>query len=149
MARVPRASARDSAGVVADVVMPLTARGVIVRRPPVVGVLDRIDADRRAVRRVPLLRSRYGAGPLLLRVPRREVALVLAPDDARRVLAESPEPFATANREKRAALSHFQPHGVLISHGPERSDRRRFNEACSTSGGRSTASAARSRGRSR
>src|SRR5215208_3128453 len=115
MAGVRRASARDSLGVVADVVMPLTARGVIVRRPPVVGVFDRMDADRRAVRRMQRLRSRYGPGPVLLAVPGRDIALVLDPDHVRRILAESPEPFATANREKVAALSHFQPHGVLIS----------------------------------
>jgi cytochrome P450 len=44
------------------------------------------------------------------------------------VLDESPEPFATASSEKRAALSHFQPQGVLISHGAARADRRRYNE---------------------
>jgi cytochrome P450 len=128
MTPVARASVRDTAGVMADVVMPLFARGVIVRRPPVVGMLDRMDGDRRAVRRMQRLRSRYGDGPLLLKLPLRDVALVLAPVDVRRVLDESPEPFALANREKRAALSHFQPHGVLISHGPERAERRRFNE---------------------
>jgi cytochrome P450 len=125
---VPRASARDSAGVVADVVAPLAGRGVIVRRPRVVGVLDRMDADRRAVRRLQTLRHRYGDGPVLLRVPGREVAFVLSPSHVRRVLDGSPEPFAIANREKRAALSHFQPHGVLISQGAERAERRRFNE---------------------
>ncbi len=40
----------------------------------------------------------------------------------------SEEPFATASSEKRAALAHFQSKSVLISHGPERADRRRFNE---------------------
>ncbi len=44
------------------------------------------------------------------------------------MLDGSPEPFATASSEKRAALSHFQPKGVLISHGSERTDSRRFNE---------------------
>jgi cytochrome P450 len=125
---VQRASAVDTAGFIADVAMPLVARGVIVRRPPVVALLDRMDGDARAVRRMQRLRDRYGPGPVLLRVPGREVAVILAAADVRRVLAESPEPFATANREKVAALSHFQPHGVLISHGAERADRRRFNE---------------------
>jgi cytochrome P450 len=45
------------------------------------------------------------------------------------VLDGSPEPFATANREKRAALSHFQPHGVLISDAAHREERRPFNGA--------------------
>ena len=37
-------------------------------------------------------------------------------------------------REKRAALSHFQPHGVLISTGEERAERRAFNEQVLDSG---------------
>jgi hypothetical protein len=45
------------------------------------------------------------------------------------VLTNSPEPYATATREKRAALARFGPHGVLISDAAERPDRRRFNEA--------------------
>src|SRR3954469_11447021 len=112
----------------ADVVAPLFARGVIVRRPRVVGMLDRLDADRRAVRRMQKLRARYGDGLLLLRLPLRDVAFVLAPADVHRVLEGTPEPFAAASREKRAALTHFQPHGVLASRGPERTDRRTFNE---------------------
>jgi hypothetical protein len=75
------------------------------------------------------LRDRYGPGPLPLRVPGRSLALVLSPGDVHRVLAGSPEPFAVANREKRAALSHFQPHGLLVSTGRLRADRRRLNEA--------------------
>jgi len=35
---------------------------------------------------------------------------------------------ARASSEKRAALSHFEPKGVLISHGSARADRRRFND---------------------
>jgi hypothetical protein len=46
---------------------------------------------------------RYGEDPIRLRLP--------------------------ANREKQAALSHFQPHGVLISHGQSRMGRRELNEA--------------------
>jgi hypothetical protein len=106
---VHRLSARETAGVAADVLAPLVARGVIVRRPRIVGALDRLDADRRAVRRLQRLRSTHGPGPVLLRVPGRDVALVLAADDARRVLEGSPEPsrptrarnvrrFSTSNR---------------------------------------------------
>lgn len=46
-----------------------------------------------------------------------------------RVLEGSPEPFTTANLEKRAALSRFQPHGVLISDADGRDERRPFNAA--------------------
>jgi cytochrome P450 len=52
----------------------------------------------------------------------------VAETHVRRVLDGSPEPFATATDLKRAALAHFQPEGALVSHGPERTARRRFNE---------------------
>jgi cytochrome P450 len=55
--------------------------------------------------------------------------LVLDDADMHQVLEGSPEPFATSTPEKRGALGHFQPRGVLISHGTARAERRRFNEA--------------------
>lgn len=123
------ASVRETAGIVSGVLAPLVARGVIVRRPRALAMVERVDADRRAVARLQRLRARHGSGPLRLRVPGRSMAVVLAPDHVRRVLDETPEPFTPATREKRAALGHFQPHGVLISPMPERAERRRFNEA--------------------
>jgi cytochrome P450 len=125
---VPRITAAETAGVLADVVAPLIGRGVIARRPRVVGLLDRLNAERRGVRRLQTLRARYDEGPVLLRIPGRNVALILSAPDLLRVLEGSPEPFATANVEKQAALATFQPHGVLISHGPERAERRRWSE---------------------
>jgi cytochrome P450 len=59
---------------------------------------------------------------------------VLRREHVRRVLADTPEPFATETAEKRAALAHFEPKGVLISHGADRADRRRFNEEALDSG---------------
>jgi hypothetical protein len=70
------------------------------------------------------LRASYGHGPLLLRIPVRSQALILAPAHVHQVLNNSPEPFAVASSEKRSAMAHFQPQGVLISHGSERADRR-------------------------
>ncbi|HLM09136.1 MAG TPA: cytochrome P450 [Thermoleophilaceae bacterium] len=127
--RAIRLSRRDSLGVAVDVLTPLAARGAIIRRPRVVALEERLDADRRAVRRLRAVRDRYGDGPVLLRMPARDIGLILSGGDARRVLAESPRPFAVANREKRGALSHFQPNGLLVSDGRERAERRRFNEA--------------------
>src|SRR3954466_3962579 len=98
-------SARDTAGGVLDVALPLFAQGVIVRRPRVVAVAERLDADRRALRRVDAPRARYGPGPVLLRLPVRDVAVVLSPSDVHRVLVQEAELFVPANREKRAALS--------------------------------------------
>jgi cytochrome P450 len=119
----------DSARVLAGVVTPMIARGVLLRRPPVVAAAEKVDVDLRAVRSLQRLRARYGAGPVQLRVPGRSLAVVLEPEHVRRILDGSPEPFAVANREKRWALRQFQPHGLLVSTGAERADRRRFNEA--------------------
>lgn len=128
-APLPCASLADTLAVGATVVLPIVAQGAVLRRPKVVALAERLDADRRAGRLLRRLRARYGPGPLRLRVPGRSVALILSPEHVRRVLAESPAPFALASREKRAALSHFQPDGVLVSRGRQRADRRRFNQA--------------------
>jgi cytochrome P450 len=126
--RVATASVPDTLAAVSQVLLPVLGKGVIVRRPPVVAMAERLDLDRRAVQRMQHLSDTYEPGPLLLQVPGRHLGLILDPDDAKRVLSGSPAPFAPATREKRAALSHFQPHGVLASQGAERADRRRFNE---------------------
>jgi cytochrome P450 len=126
--QVPTLSATETLAVAADVVMPVIGRGVIVRRPPVVRAAQALDLDRRAIRRLQQIDRDHGPGPVLLRTPIRDFALILDPADVKRVLSGSPEPFAAATLEKRGALGHFQPEGVLISDGPERADRRRFNE---------------------
>ncbi|MHA6629491.1 cytochrome P450 [Pseudonocardia sichuanensis] len=124
-----RASVPDTLRVLATALAPVVARGVIIRRPRVVALAERVDADRRLVRTLARLRERYGSAPLRLAVPGRSVVLPLAPGDVDDVLARSPEPFATSTPEKRGALARFQPHNVLISHGAARADRRRFTEA--------------------
>lgn len=125
---VPTLTAGETAAVVRDVLAPLVARGVIVRRPRAVGLLDRMDVDERAVACLRGLRDDYGEGPVRLRIPGRELAIVLSAADVHRVLEGTPEPFSPANLEKRFALRHFEPHVSLISEGDERTERRRFNE---------------------
>ncbi len=127
-ASLPQASLRDTLGIISTVVIPTVAKGVIIRRPSVVALAEWLDLDQRAVRYMQYLRNKYQPGPLLLRIPIRSQAVILAPHHVHRVLNGSPEPFATASSEKRAALAHFQPQGVLVSHGVARADRRRFNE---------------------
>src|SRR5215213_7883215 len=117
---LPKATLADTLAVIADVALPTIAKGVILRRPSTVALAERLQLDRRAVRRMQALRDRYGTGPLLLPIPGRLQAVILDPEHVKRVLDESPEPFAAATVEKRAALSHFEPRGVLISHGPVR-----------------------------
>jgi cytochrome P450 len=133
-AALPRASVRETAAVISGVFMPSVVKGAIIRRPRMVGMAEKLGLDSRAVRRMQQLRNRYGSGPLMLRVPGREQAIILDPEHVRQVLDDTPEPFATASSEKRAALSHFEPKGALISDGAEREDRRRFNEQVLESG---------------
>ncbi|WP_103381373.1 cytochrome P450 [Pseudonocardia dioxanivorans] len=126
---LPEASAADTARVLALAVGPIVAQGVIARRRRVVALAGRFDTDARGVRALQVVRDRYGPGPVRLRVPGRRVAVVLDPQDVATVLEGAPEPFAPANREKRGALRHFQPHGVLVSSGQARAQRRTVNEA--------------------
>jgi cytochrome P450 len=125
---LPTATLLDTLKILTEVLVPLIARGVIVRRPPIVALAERLELDRRMVRRLQRLRRRYGSGPLVVRLPFRRIALVLDPDHVHRVLQETPRVFTAANLEKQHALGHFQPEGVLISEGAEREDRRRYNE---------------------
>ncbi len=122
------AGAADTARILAGALGPIVAQGVITRRPRVVALAGRLGLDDRAVRLLRRMREQYGSGPLRLRIPGRSVALVLG-DDVARVLDGSPDPFAADTREKRGALGQFQPHGVLVSRGTVREERRRFNEA--------------------
>lgn len=110
------------------------AAGVISRRRPVIRALEAAQADSRAVQRMQRLRREFGRGPVELVFPGRRMVVILDPEDVGRVLAEAPTPFHPANTEKRKALQWFQPHGVLISQGSIRQQRREFNEAALDSG---------------
>ncbi len=126
--RLPQAGVRDTAAYVSEVLAPNVAKGVIIRRPAVVGMAQRMGLDRRAVRRLQHMRDKYGRGPVHIPLPLRPQAVILAPEHAHRVLDNTPEPFAAAETMKKAALKHFEPKMVLISHGAERAERRRINE---------------------
>jgi cytochrome P450 len=125
---LPSMTVAESAGFLTGVGLPTLAKGVIIRRPGMVGFARRMGLDARALCRMQALRDRYGSGPLLVRNPVRTQALLLAPEHVRRVLEETPDPFSTASSEKHAALSHFEPHSSLISQGPDRAARRAFND---------------------
>ncbi|MFJ6002413.1 cytochrome P450 [Arthrobacter sp. NPDC092385] len=125
---LPTASALDTARLLMGVFLPTVAKGPIIRRPWAVGLAARLDLDSKAVGVVRTLHEKYPDGPLMLKLPIRKQAVVLAPADVDTVLAQSPEPFSPASSEKRAALSHFQPANVLISRGPVRTVRRALQE---------------------
>ncbi|TVP43846.1 MAG: cytochrome P450 [Gemmatimonadales bacterium] len=124
---LPEASAADTARIVAKVLAPKVAQGPIIRRPAMMAVAESMDVDTAAVRTLQEMRDRYGSGPLMLKLPGYRQAILLDPEHVRRVLDESPEPFATATVEKQAALAHFEPEVALISHGEKRESRRRIN----------------------
>ncbi|MFC8799684.1 cytochrome P450 [Promicromonospora sp. NPDC057138] len=121
-------TAPESARVMGRVLAPLVAQGAIVRRPRVTAWAERHQTDRAARAVLTGLRERHGGAPLVLRFGTRRLVVVTEPDDVRRLLEESPEPFTPATKEKRGALAHFQPEGVLISSTAERWHRRPFNE---------------------
>ncbi|WP_280269482.1 cytochrome P450 [Nocardia wallacei] len=125
----PRAGA-----VLADLGFAAVASGVIARRRRVMGLLERFGADRRAVARIRRLRGEFGSGPVELALLGRRVIVILDPADVGRVLEGAPTPFHPASREKVAALRQFQPHGVLVSDGPLRAQRRTVNEAALDTG---------------
>ncbi|MHA7238585.1 cytochrome P450 [Arthrobacter sp. TMS1-12-1] len=125
---LPTASAPDTARLLLGVLLPTLVKGPIIRRPWAVGLAARLDLDTRAVGIVKTIHAKYPDGPLMLKLPARRQAIVLAPGDANTVLAQSPEPFSAASNEKKAALSHFQPANVLITRGPLRTVRRALQE---------------------
>jgi cytochrome P450 len=116
------------------VALPTWLKGVLIRRRFAVALAAKLDLDRNAVRHIARLRARRGSGPLAMALPGRLQALVLDPDDVRRVLDETPDPFSAASGEKRAALSHFEPDNVLISQGDARTARRRRHDQALESG---------------
>ena len=59
---------QETLEVTADIVVPTLAKGPIIRRPKIVGLAERFELDKRAVRRMQGLRNKHGAEPLLLRM---------------------------------------------------------------------------------
>ncbi|MEU8356879.1 cytochrome P450 [Nonomuraea sp. NPDC048882] len=122
--RPARVTAAESLAVAATLVLPTLAQGVVVRRPSMVRLAALCRAEERAIRLLRRLRATYGDGPLMVPVPGRGWAMLpLASRDVRAVLED--RAFSPASRDKRGALAHFQPDGVLITPERDLRDRRR------------------------
>jgi hypothetical protein len=103
MTSLPKASVRDSAGFLLDVFIPTAAKGPLLRRPRVEALAERLKLDERAVRRMQELDRKYPEGPLLLRLPVRNQAVILRPGHLHAVLTQSPDPFSPAPPRPRAS----------------------------------------------
>lgn len=110
------------------VIFPTWAKGILLRRPRVMRLAETWQFDHKAIRFMQRLRGKYGDAALLLRIPGRRYVVPLSVKDVRYVLDSASTSFTPASREKCAALAHFEPNVSLITRGPERPMRRRFNE---------------------
>jgi cytochrome P450 len=123
------ASIRDTVAALLEIGLPMTAKGPLIRRRPVVAMSERFGIDRTAIKRAQRLRRKYAPGPLLLQIPVRRMALVLDPGDVHRILHGEQHPFSPNTAEKRMGLPHFEPNVSLISDGSERVERRSLSES--------------------
>jgi len=126
--KVVEASIFDTVRVMKTVVAPTIAKGVIKRRASVEALAQHHGLDTKALRLLQDLRRKYGNGPLLLRFPFRSQVLLLDPSHVAQVLSETPVPFASASKEKRSALAHFEPGNILISDASRRAELRPVHE---------------------
>jgi cytochrome P450 len=124
---IAKGSAGDLLGVARDMVLPTLAKGVLRRRPGIVGLLETTGLEERAIRRLQALRRMYGGRPVLMSLFGRKHVIVLQPEHMLRVLDETPDVFRSTSDEKSSALAHFEPGVSLISDGVERRVRRDFN----------------------
>ena len=104
------------------------ARGIILPRPRVNRVLNRLDTDRRLVELLNGVYERCQGRPVWARGITGETLLVTSPEDMRRVLSASDELYQIATPLKRRMLGHIQPDGLFLSTGALRRTRRQFNE---------------------
>ncbi|MGN7295084.1 cytochrome P450 [Rhizobium sp. SAFR-030] len=124
-----KASLAETLQVLTRVIGPTFAKGVIIRRPSMEHSAARFGLDSRAIATLQRLRDAHGGRAVLLNLPVRPHLVLLDPADVDHVLQRSPDPFATATREKRAALNHLEPGNVLISGAPRRAQLRPLHEA--------------------
>ena len=63
----PRLTKGSALLTLAELAGPSIAAGVIARCRPIVGLLERVQADNRAIKRMQQLRGQFGRGPVELR----------------------------------------------------------------------------------
>jgi cytochrome P450 len=127
--RMNVASSADCVRCFLTIVLPTWVQGIFRRRPMATALVGRGKLDFKSIQLLRRLRRKYGDGPLVIRGPFKSYALLLSARDAAHVLQNAPQPFSPASREKRTALSHFEPETSLITKGMNREFRRAFHDA--------------------
>jgi cytochrome P450 len=125
----PHASVIEGLRFTAQVAVPNVVQGLFRRRRNAVAVATRTGADGLAVSFMGGLERSHGDGPVWIRVAKDEALLLLGPDQIRRALEGSPDPFASDPEPKKSGMQHFQPDALTISRNPEWQERRTFTEA--------------------
>jgi len=122
-----RGGVRDLLALVKDVALPTLSKGVLRRRPRVVGFLESTGTEERGIRRLQALRKKYAGQAVLMSAFGRKNLILTDPAQVQYVLQHTPALFQSSSDEKSAALAHFEPGVSLISDGVERETRRAFN----------------------
>jgi Cytochrome P450 len=125
----PRASIAEGVRFTAQVAVPNVIQGLFRRRQKAVAVANLASADKLAMGFMAGLQRSYGEGPVWIRVAKNNAVLVMGQAAIRRVLGESPDPFASDPEPKKAGMAHFQPDALTISREPKWAPRRAFAEA--------------------
>ncbi len=126
MAReIPILSRGESLRLKALVLLPNVLQGLFSRRPGMVAMCARLDADRRGYELLERLRGKHGDG--VLRLHGGKEVVLLDPELIAAVLDGSPEPWGPPGA-KRKGMGHFQPAAVTLATGADWRRRRRFNE---------------------
>ncbi|WP_080043330.1 cytochrome P450 [[Actinomadura] parvosata] len=129
MGQPPHASRMESLAFSVLYTLPEFARGVVIRRPAMVGLMARLRTYDAAQRFCMRLRVRHGGRSVYVRSLRGKVLLLLSQGDVERVLSGSDEVFSLRTKEKARGFSPSQPDSLLLSRGEARLDRHRFNDA--------------------
>jgi hypothetical protein len=111
---VGRLTGVQAAATLTDLAFASIAAGVIARRRPVVRMLQKMQADGRAVERMKRLRREFGCGPVELVLPGRLMVIVLDSEDVGRVLGEldgpdvelTPLPSVAGSPTRRGDTDH-------------------------------------------
>lgn len=125
---IPSASFLDSLRYNLAQTFPVYLQGLFTRSKFWVAFWTRLGSDRRVVKHLTRMRSKYGP-QVYVNIGGNRTLLLLDPLGAGHVLKNSPEIYASDPDAKRRGMSHFQPGALTISAGEKWRDRRRFNEA--------------------